>query len=50
MVISDDEFETQFLGEGGLFQGVGAGGTTARRAFAATMGKKTLADKTKIWL
>ena len=36
--------------EPGLFQGVGAGRRSARQAFAATQGKKTLADKTGIWL
>lgn len=34
--------------EPGLFQGVGAGRRSARQAFAATQGKKTLADKTGI--
>lgn len=33
----------------GLFQGVAVGRESARRAFAATQGKKTIADKSSIW-
>lgn len=37
------------VGNGGLFQGVAVGPRSARAAFAATQGKRILADRTGIW-
>jgi len=45
----DPDLWADRAGHGGLFQGVAVGGGEARRAFARTQGKNTLADKTKIW-
>jgi len=37
------------ISDGGLFQGVAVGNRTTRAAFAATQGKKIIADKTGVW-
>jgi len=45
----DQELWREKSQEAGLFQGVAAGSRASREAFAATQGKKIVADKTKIW-